>query len=111
MTSYHAPGVYILQNNSNSETMYQVASFGLNETHYGTIPNGDSSTFTLPTYTRTNVLSTTSTSGNAYTPPSTEAVRYPIQWITDRHDQVNASYIFDPNFPTTSRLRIYLSGR
>ena len=71
-----SPG-YILQGNTNTGTEFRVAAFGLNSSHYGTIGNNGTSTFTRTNYSQSASGLNTST-GTVSQPPTNEAFRYPI---------------------------------
>lgn len=92
-----SPG-FIIQNNTSTTTNYRVANFGLTSAQYGSISTGSTSTFIVSNYTRTPTIGNIS-GGTASSPPTNEAYRYPIQWVSDDVNNTDAINIFDQNFP------------
>lgn len=98
---YNTPNYtgYTLQNNTTTSTNYRVEAFGITAADYGTLNNNQSVTFIKENYTYYPVLAVTASSGSSSTPPTTEALRYPIRAVTDNPNTSNILNIFHKDFP------------
>lgn len=98
--TYNTPNYlgFTLQNNTNTGTNYRVAAFGLTAADYGSININATKTFIKENYTYYPNLASSSSNGSSTTPPTAEALRYPIRTITDDPNISGKLNIFDENF-------------